>query len=198
MVWRCGWRRFPGIGVFDTTGDLEGNVEGVGALMAGDLGFVAGAGTLDKGLKFDLERLALGDGDRLSHDSMTAKIRDNGGIGSQSDQFSQDGAFPFIFAGEAQKVAGLVLIIEREVSVFLEDANLSHFVFADPAGGDIGNAAIFKLQSDIGDVLALAEDRYSHSVHADNGRTDKVEDDLKVVNHEIKNNADVRAPVRVG
>ena len=48
----------------------------------------------------------------------------------------------------------LILIIEREVSVLLKDANLAHALGTDPAGGDVGHATVFKTDTRVGDILA--------------------------------------------
>ena len=91
-------------------------------------------------------------------------------------------AFDF-FTIELHDDAVLFLVIQREVSVFLEDANFPEFIAADAAGGDVGYAAVFEAEADIGDVFTFAEDGDADGVHAEDGGADEVEDDFDIMNH---------------
>ena len=135
----------------DLLGDLHGNLEGERGLGAADAGRVAGAGALGESGELELERLVLLDLDRLLDDA---------GI---------DLAVDF---------AALVEVVEREVGVVLEDADLAHFLEADAAGGDVGHAAVFKADAGVGDVLALAQDGGADRVDRLDGRADEMEHDL--------------------
>ena len=43
-------------------------------------------------------------------------------------------------------LAGLVLVVEREIGVLLEHADLAHLLGRDAAGGDVGHAAVLETQ----------------------------------------------------
>ena len=135
--------------------------------------------------------------DRLAHDPVPAEVGHDFGIRGEADQLADPGRFLFVVAGEAQEVAGLVFVIEREVGVFLEDTDFANAVLADPAGGEVGDAAGFEMEADVGDVLAAAEDRNSDRVHARDRRADEVQDDFDVVDHQVQYDPDVGAAVRV-
>src|SRR5581483_3797796 len=79
--------------------------------------------------------------------------------------------------------ATLILVIEREVSVLLKDANLAKTLGTDTARGHVCHAAIFKMQSRIGDVFAPAKDRHPYRVKTPERRAHKMQNDFQVMNH---------------
>ena len=92
--------------------------------------------------------------------------------------------------------AGLILIIEREIGVLLEDANLAHPLRADPARGDVGDAAVLETQPRIGDVFAPAQDRHADGIDRLHRRPNEMQNNFQIVNHEIEHDADVGAAIR--
>jgi len=74
----------------------------------------------------------------------------------------------------------------------LEEAQLADALRADAAGGEVGNAAGFELDADVGDVHLGRENRQAYGVKAANGRFHEAEDDIEVVDHEIKNDVDIK------
>ena len=184
--------------MLDLAGDLEGEFEGGGGFASADLGLRAGAGAGDEIGQFALERLHLFDLDRFAHDAFAGEFGDDGGVGGHAEQFAQQRAFLFVVAGQAQQVAALVLVIEREIGVLLEDADLAQFVLADAAGGDVGHAAVLEADAHIGDVLAIAQDRHADGIHLHPRRADEVQDDLEVVDHDIEHDADIQAAAGIG
>src|SRR5437868_8677253 len=79
--------------------------------------------------------------------------------------------------------AALILVVEREISVFLKDANLAEPLGTDAAGGNICHATIFKMQPRIGDVFTLAENRYAYRVDTPKRRANKMQNDFQIVDH---------------
>ena len=54
-----------------------------------------------------------------------------------------------------------------------------------------------KAKPDVRDILTLAQHSNADRVHADDRRTYDVQDDLDVVDHQIENNTDIGASVRI-
>src|SRR4029077_12414543 len=79
--------------------------------------------------------------------------------------------------------AALILIIEREISVLLKDANLAKPLGTDAAGRNICHATIFEMESSIGDVFAPAKDRHAYRVDAPERRAHKMQNDFQVMDH---------------
>ena len=67
---------------------------------------------------------------------------------------------------QSQQVAALIFVVEGEVGILLKDADFSHPLLADPAGGDIGHAAVLKSKAHIGDILAAAEHGDANSIQS--------------------------------
>ena len=133
-------RLLPRIGFLDLFGDADGEIEGGGRLASGDAGLDAVAGAGHEGGQLPLKRLALDDLHALPFDR------------------------PLL---EAEDVSALALVIEREVGVFLEDADLADLVAADAAGGEVGDTAVLEPDPDVGDVLTPAQDGDADRVDAD-------------------------------
>ncbi len=93
--------------------------------------------------------------------------------------------------------AALILVIEREIGVLLEDANLAHALRTDAAGSDVGDAAVLETQARIRDILAAAQHRHADGLDRLHGRAHEMEDDLEIVNHEIEHDADIGAAIRI-
>ena len=91
--------------------------------------------------------------------------------------------------------ASLVLVIEREICVFLEDANLPHSLGTDSTRGDVGHAAILETKPRVGDVFAPTQDRHADRIDRLHGRPDEMQNDFRVVDHEIEHDADVGAAI---
>src|SRR5437868_12850500 len=79
--------------------------------------------------------------------------------------------------------AALILIIEREISVLLKDANLAQALGTNPARGDVCHATIFEMQPRIGDVFTLAKDWHAYRVNAPERRAHEMQNDFQVVDH---------------
>jgi hypothetical protein len=155
----------------DEAGDLQGEVEGGGGLAAGDLGLAAGAGAVGEGGKLAAEGFVLLDGHGFLDD---------------------------LGAGAAEDLSCLFLVVEGQVAIFLEHADLAEFLWADSRGGDIGDAAVLEAEAGIGDVLAAGEDWHAYGVDGHDGGADEVEDDLEVMDHEVQHHADICGAVGEG
>ena len=90
---------------------------------------------------------------------------------------------PNLFADAAIDLAALILIIEREIRVFLKDSNLAHPLGADAAGGHVCHAAVFKMESRVCDVFALAEHWHADGVDTPQRRADEMQNNFEIVNH---------------
>ena len=67
----------------------------------------------------------------------------------------------------------------------------------DAARSDIGDAAVLETQSRICDVFAAAQNRHADGIDRLNRRTDEMQNDLEIVDHQIEHDADVGAAIRV-
>src|ERR1051325_3843812 len=80
-------------------------------------------------------------------------------------------------------LAALILIIEREICVFLKDSDLAHPFGADAAGGHIRNATIFKVKPRVSDIFAVAEHGYTDRVDTPKRRTHEMQNNFKSMNN---------------
>src|SRR4030095_1119162 len=107
--------------------------------------------------EFALQWFVLFDPDRFADDPATGKFCDDRCVRRDTEDFSEKRTFLFVLARQPQEVALLLLIIEREVSVLLKNANLAQPLLADAARGDVRHATVAETQPHIGDVFAAAE-----------------------------------------
>ena len=92
----------------------------------------------------------------------------------------------------------LILVIEREISVFLKDANLAHAFGTDPARSDVGDATVFKTQTRVGNIFAATQNRHADGIDCLNWRTHEMQNDFQIMDHEIENDADLGAAIGIG
>ena len=111
--------------------------------------------------------------------------------------FYLDPVTPDLFSDAPVNFAALILVIEREIRVFLKDPNFAHPLGTDPAGGDIRHTTIFEMKPRVGDIFVTAEHRDADRVDTPKRRAYKMENDLQVVDHQIEYDADIRAAFRV-
>src|SRR5215211_9359551 len=90
---------------------------------------------------------------------------------------------PNLFADAAIDLAALILIIEREIRVFLKDSDLAHPLGADAAGSHVCHATVFKVESRVCNVFALTKHGNADRVDTPNRRTDEMQNDFEIVNH---------------
>ena len=91
----------------------------------------------------------------------------------------------------------LCLVVEREIRVLLKHADFSQLLGRNARDGDVRDAAVFKTQPRVGDVLAAAQHGYTDGIDTLQRRADEVQDDLDVVDHQVEHNADFDAAVRI-
>src|SRR5213076_455361 len=94
----------------DALGDFHGELEGGGGLEPGNFWGSASRSALDEGGQLPLQRLFALDLDFLPLQTLR---------------------------GAPVHFAALVLVIEREVNVLLENADLAHLFRTDPSRGDV-------------------------------------------------------------
>ena len=97
--------------------------------------------------------------------------------------FDLGSATPNLFADAAIDLAALILVIEREIRVFLKNSNLAHPLGADAAGGHVCHAAVFKMKPRVCDVLAIAEHGHADGVDTPKRRADEMQNNFEIVNH---------------
>src|SRR5262249_32146223 len=90
---------------------------------------------------------------------------------------------PNLFSHAPIDFTALVLIIEREIRVFLENSDLAHSLRADPAGGHIRHATVFETEPRVGDIFAGAKHGHTDRVNAAKRRAHKIQNDFQIVNH---------------
>jgi len=180
--------------------DLKRQVQRAFGGFAADHRGLLRADAFDEMLQFELERFVLRDRHRLAHDFFAGKLADDGRVLSNTElggeNFFQQRTFFLAVARDAIDESFLHAVIERDVAGIgraAEDADLAHPLRADAAGGEIGDAAVGKPQSHVGDVLALAQHGNAHAVHAGHGRFHKRKNHVEIVDHQIEHDADVRA-----
>ncbi len=81
--------------------------------------------------------------------------------------------------------------VEREVLVGLEEAELADLFGGDAAGGEVGDAAGFELDANVGDVGLAREDGQTDGTDLAYGGFGEREDDVEVVDHEVEDDVDV-------
>src|SRR5262245_6204748 len=90
---------------------------------------------------------------------------------------------PNLFADTAIDLSALILIVEREIGVFLKDPDLAHPLGADATGGHICDATIFKMKPRVGNVFGLAEHGHADRVDTPKRRANEMQNDFEIVNH---------------
>ena len=86
-----------------------------------------------------------------------------------------------VFAGE----------IEGEVLAGLKEAELADGLGRDAAGGEVGDAAVFELEANVGDIDLAGEDGKADGADLADWAGDEGEDDVEVVDHEVEDDVDV-------
>ena len=166
--------------------------------MAADFGFGASSGAGNKVSEFSFEWFFFGNRNWFPNDPLSGKLGDDRTVGGDAEDFSKEGAFLFVFGGEAKQVTTLVLVIEGEVGVFLEDANFAEFILTNATGGDVGNATILEAETHIGDIFAIAEDGDANGIDLGDGGANEMENNFEVMNHHIEDYPDIEASSWVG
>ena len=87
----------------------------------------------------------------------------------------------------------LVAVVDRDVGVGLEEADLALALQRHAAGGDVGDAAVGEAQARVGDVDGLRQHRDADGLDALHVGAHEAEDDVEVVDHQIEDDVDVGA-----
>jgi hypothetical protein len=155
--------------------DVQGEREGGAALLAGDLRLLAGADPFQKRFDFEAQRLALGDG-RLGEGEAAEHA---GGVGSAVLRLDVD---------EEQV---LPCIVDGDVLMGLEEAELAHALGADAAGGEIRDTTGGELDADVRNIDFARENGKADGLQGVDRRLHQAEDDVEVVHHEVEDDVDV-------
>src|SRR5581483_1010574 len=148
---------------FDAFHDGLGQGECIPALLPSHQGWLPGTDRLNKSLKFRLERLS-----RLR--VQLAEVNAGGGS----------------VAVETQHQHVTPREINRQVFIGLEIPELSHLLGTDPAGREVGNRSILELHPGIGNIDLVGENRQSDAADLPDWRPDQPQDQVKVMDHQIK------------
>ena len=73
----------------------------------------------------------------------------------------------------------------------LEETEFADLLGGDAAGGEVGDAAGFELDADVGDVGLAGEDGEADGADLSDGGVGEREDDVEVVDHEVEDDVDV-------
>src|SRR5947199_8368783 len=111
--------------------------------------------------------------------------------------FYLDPVTPDLFSNAPVNFAALILVIEREIRVFLKDPNFAHPLGTDPAGGDIRHTTIFEMKTRVGAIFVTAEHSAADPVDTPKRRANKMENDPQVFDRPIASDTSIRAAVRV-
>src|ERR1700722_13192290 len=105
----------------------------------------------------------------------------------------------YLAVNQSINLPSLILIVERQVSggCLLKHSDLAHFFWANSTSRQISHAPALKSDPRVRDILALTQDRDSHRVDAFYRRTHQMQDDLKIMNHEIKHHPDFNTTKRI-
>ena len=82
-------------------------------------------------------------------------------------------------------------VVDRDVLMRLEEAELADTLGTDAAGGKVGDAAGAEFDADVGDVYLARQDRQADGLQGVNRRLDQTEHDVEVVHHEVQNDVDI-------
>ena len=149
--------------------------EGGAAFLAGDSRLLAGTHAFQKRFDFQTQRLAgrdggLGEGEAAEH---------AGGVGSADLRLDVD---------EEQV---LPRVVDGDVLMRLEEAELADALGADAAGGEVGDAAGGEFDADVGDIDFARENGKADGLQGVNRRLHQAEDDVEVVHHEVEDDVDI-------
>jgi hypothetical protein len=97
--------------------------------------------------------------------------------------FNADSVAPNLSSNAPIDFTTLILIIEREIRVFLKNANLAHPLGTDAARGHICHATVFEMQSHVCDVFAPAKHGHAHRINTPQRRTHEMQNDFQVMDH---------------
>ena len=103
---------------------------------------------------------------------------------------------PRLVAGAADEPVHLDLlrrVVDRQVGVGLEEADLPDAVAADPARREVGDAAVLEPQPRVGDVDAPGQHRHADRLDRRDLRPHERQDDVEVVDHQVEDDVDVEA-----
>lgn len=181
----------------DLLGDCHRKFQSLLGGFAGDDGGLASLHALNEAFQFQFERLFFFDGNRLADNAAAGKLADDASFPALcGQQLAKEGRFFFVFARHAAEIAFLFSVVQRDVAGRLavaEHADFSHLIKADPAGGKVGDASVLEANSGVGDVFGRAQNGKADAFHRNGGRPHKGKHDVQIMNHEIQNDADVRA-----
>ncbi len=75
--------------------------------------------------------------------------------------------------------------------VGLEEAEFADLLGGDAAGGEVGDAAGFEFDTNVGDVGFVREDGQADGSDFANGGVGEGEDDVEVMDHKVEDDVDV-------
>lgn len=185
--------------------DFEGEGEGVAALAGGDVRVAAGTDGLEERLDLQAQRLSGSDRRLEERESgIGAGVRTGGAGGRQLSHDCRVDTAAGDGRGNLGRDAGietnheqvLARVIDRNIRSGLEEAQLAHALGGDAGCGEVGHAAGFEFDANVGDVDFRREDGEANGADFADGGIGHGENDVEVVNHEVKDDIDVERPRR--
>jgi len=129
--------------------------------------FCARRHAVDEGVELELQRLAGFDGELFEGNALRPADGERGG--------------------------GLFGVVDRDVLARLEEAQFADLVGGNTAGGEIGDAAVFEFEAHVGDIDLRREDGDTGGADFLQRRAGEGEDDVEVVDHEVKYDVNIEA-----
>ena len=86
-------------------------------------------------------------------------------------------------------------VVDRDVGLRLEEADLPHALAADAARGQVRDAAVAELEACVRNVDATRQHGHADRLDGLDLRLDQRQDDVHIVDHQVEDDVDVEAPL---
>ncbi len=129
--------------------------------------FYAGTDAFEESIELEFERFACFDRDLFEGDSLRP--------------------------ADCERRGSLLCVVDRDVLERLEEPQFSDFVGGDAAGGEVGDAAVFEFEANVGDVHFGGEDGDTGGADLFERGAGEGEDDIEVVDHQIEHDVHIEA-----
>ena len=93
---------------------------------------------------------------------------------------------------DAENLGLFLLEIQGKVLAGLKEAQFSDFLAGNAAGRQVGNTAVLKFESGVGDVDSRREDRDTRRPDLSQWLLDEGQDEIEIVDHQIQNHVYVQ------
>ena len=174
-------------------GQIQGQLQDPCGRFPADLRLSVGQDAVQEMFQLQPKGFFSGDRNRFTDDLLSGKRTDDGRA-TAAEEFVEEGTFRSCVRGQAVDVSALGLVIEGDVTGMrgtAEDADFPHSFGAHAAGRKVGHAPVGEVESGIGDVFGIAQDRYTNGLGRDQRVGNKTEDQIQIVDHKVEDDPDV-------